>query len=260
MSEQAFHQKSLVLLILANLPLASLSLPLSRFPAVAGILPRHRRTFGLFAGSLCFTLLLLLLCFSREKIRSQKASKSSAQVPRWWAWRLCQLVRIIFVDLYFYTWEEQNNKSAELLWVFPFSHRQLSLRWRIQQEAASPQGAGLRHQNETSQGDPWGQLCEYQFSVFDICLMADVHCILCNSENDHPCVFCDSDPPDWPLPLPCVWSRRWGGPAPAVRWLRRQLPHLLPDPASAGSAQGGLAVPKVCCWGNAWRMSGQFKF
>uniref|UniRef100_A0A665WRX4 [histone H3]-trimethyl-L-lysine(4) demethylase n=1 Tax=Echeneis naucrates TaxID=173247 RepID=A0A665WRX4_ECHNA len=36
--------------------------------------------------------------------------------------------------------------------------------------------SGLCHQNETTQGDPGSQFCEYQFSLSDICLMVDVHC------------------------------------------------------------------------------------
>lgn len=108
---------------------------------------------------------------SSGKTRSQKASRSLAQVPRWWAWKSYQLVRDICCWPGFCTWLTRSPDQQPY-----YSYASMLpclLRRRIQQEASSPQSPSLRHQDETTQGDPRGQLCECQFVLFVFCPVAD---------------------------------------------------------------------------------------
>uniref|UniRef100_A0A665WT49 [histone H3]-trimethyl-L-lysine(4) demethylase n=1 Tax=Echeneis naucrates TaxID=173247 RepID=A0A665WT49_ECHNA len=66
----------------------------------------------------------------------------------------------------------QENKEPKGLKIFSTSPKMVGL----EIVSAGKDNFCLCHQNETTQGDPGSQFCEYQFSLSDICLMVDVHC------------------------------------------------------------------------------------
>uniref|UniRef100_A0AAQ4RJQ6 [histone H3]-trimethyl-L-lysine(4) demethylase n=1 Tax=Gasterosteus aculeatus aculeatus TaxID=481459 RepID=A0AAQ4RJQ6_GASAC len=67
-------------------------------------------------------------------------------------------------------------------------------RRRIEQEAASPQSPGLRHQNEATQGDPGGQLCECRLISLGVHVKTTS---VRNSGRDHlPCRLWLFPPPE----------------------------------------------------------------